>query len=273
MAEIFHYTSIESLALILKSRNIRFTRLDGVDDIREAQVHAGVNFGQYFFVSCWTQKKEESIPQWHMYSKNMQGVRIQMPDYPFRRVNLPEGEWAGIHVAGGMVGPLSLEESLRSGYIIAPLYFDDFFCGPVTYVQDVEAHYAAAIRRNVSNEGSVNLQISGLPKLPRLKSDSWEFQDEYRFHLLALPTPAPESSGESSEPINRGDLVSQAFINNVDPGVRYIDVPLAQQSLDELVITMGPKSTTAERIIVEALTEQYAPNAQIRDSALAGSVR
>ena len=168
---------------------------------------------------------------------------------------------------------LVLQESLGSGYIIAPLYFSDFFCGPITYVQDVESQYAAAIRRNVSESGNVNLQISGLPKLPRLKSDSWEFQDEYRFHLLALPTPGSSSSDDSPESVNRGDLISHAFINNVDPGVRYIDVPLAQQSLDELVITLGPKSTAAERIIVEALVEQYAPNAQIQDSALAGSVR
>ncbi|MCV5372328.1 hypothetical protein OFD18_29525, partial [Escherichia coli] len=73
MSEIFHYTSIASLALILKSNKIRFSRLDGVDDILEAQTHVGINFGQYFFVSCWTKTKEESIPQWHMYGNDMKG--------------------------------------------------------------------------------------------------------------------------------------------------------------------------------------------------------
>lgn len=34
--EIHHYTSIENLALILKNKTIRFTRLDKVDDSEEA---------------------------------------------------------------------------------------------------------------------------------------------------------------------------------------------------------------------------------------------
>ena len=46
--KIYHYTSIESLALILKTQKIRFTRLDRVDDVREAQEHCGINFVNIF---------------------------------------------------------------------------------------------------------------------------------------------------------------------------------------------------------------------------------
>ena len=81
---IFHYTNLDSLALILKTRNIRFTRMDRVDDIREAQNHLGIDFGKYFFVSCWTTDAKESIPQWNMYSDQMRGVRIELPTYPFQ---------------------------------------------------------------------------------------------------------------------------------------------------------------------------------------------
>lgn len=35
---IFHYTSIETLALILKNRTIRFSRLDKVDDPEEYDI-------------------------------------------------------------------------------------------------------------------------------------------------------------------------------------------------------------------------------------------
>jgi hypothetical protein len=35
--KIYHYTSTEALALILKTKKLRFTRLDGVDDLKEAQ--------------------------------------------------------------------------------------------------------------------------------------------------------------------------------------------------------------------------------------------
>lgn len=38
MAKIYHYTSIENLALILKNKSIRFNRLDHVDDKEEANI-------------------------------------------------------------------------------------------------------------------------------------------------------------------------------------------------------------------------------------------
>ncbi len=40
--EIHHYTSIENLALILKNKTIRFTRLDKVDDSEEAATALGL---------------------------------------------------------------------------------------------------------------------------------------------------------------------------------------------------------------------------------------
>jgi len=46
---IHHYTSIDTLALILASGKLRFNRLDRVDDMREAQRHSGIDFGKYFF--------------------------------------------------------------------------------------------------------------------------------------------------------------------------------------------------------------------------------
>ena len=74
---IHHYTNIDVLALILKYRTLRFTRLDQVDDPEESNfVSNGVNLGPYTFVSCWTEIKEESIPMWKMYTKGKWGVRL-----------------------------------------------------------------------------------------------------------------------------------------------------------------------------------------------------
>ncbi len=53
--EIHHYTSIENLALILKNKTIRFTRLDKVDDSEEAGLSCkNIQLSYYTFVSCWT---------------------------------------------------------------------------------------------------------------------------------------------------------------------------------------------------------------------------
>ena len=76
---IHHYTDIDVLALILKNRTLRFTRLDQMDDPEECNfVSNGVNLGQYTFVSCWTEVKEESIPMWKMYIKDKWGIRISL---------------------------------------------------------------------------------------------------------------------------------------------------------------------------------------------------
>jgi hypothetical protein len=61
--KIYHYTNVESLAMILKNKTIRFNRLDKVDDIEEGNAESsGVRFCKYVFVSCWTENPEESIP-------------------------------------------------------------------------------------------------------------------------------------------------------------------------------------------------------------------
>jgi len=78
--EIHHYTSIENLALILKNKTIRFTRLDKVDDSEEAGLSCkNIQLSYYTFVSCWTDSEEESIPLWKMYAgKEMHGIRIEL---------------------------------------------------------------------------------------------------------------------------------------------------------------------------------------------------
>lgn len=193
---IYHYTSIESLALVLKTRKLRFTRLDGVDDVREAQAHAGVNFGKFFFffVSCWTQQSEESIPRWSMYSRDMQGVRLQLPAFPFTNDPLrPKPGWGGIEWQGDLLSPLPFEVLWGPSYFIAPMFLKrEHFAGPVEYVPSVSEVYAHSIHREVHPDGRVNIKIDGLPLLPRRKSVEWSFQKEYRFSLFVLPSlPVP----------------------------------------------------------------------------------
>ena len=77
---IYHYTNIETLALILKNKTIRFNRLDQVDDLEEGQTEcSGIKVGQYLFVSCWTEDPEESIPLWRMYTDKAISGRNPLP--------------------------------------------------------------------------------------------------------------------------------------------------------------------------------------------------
>ena len=91
--KIHHYTNIETLALILKNRTIRFNRLDRVDDLEEGRAEcSGIKLGQYIFVSCWTEEAEESIPLWRMYTEKGTGVRISLTKEMFKTYAYNDGD-------------------------------------------------------------------------------------------------------------------------------------------------------------------------------------
>jgi hypothetical protein len=272
---IYHYTSVDSLALILKTRKLRFTRLDKVDDVREAQRHIGIQFGQYFFVSCWTREPLESIPQWNMYSREMQGVRIDFPEYPFRSVSMKPTRDVGMEVNGDALGPLTFEELLGPQYFVLPLFaHGSHFSGDVQYVEDVEAVYRSSITTTPGSHGRSNLQIASWPALARYKSSDWQFQKEYRFVLTVLPLPKINSYGVTNRNLGQAlESFPNALANNVDPGIDYLDVPLADETLRSLTIRTGPLCPLGSQTCVEALVSSYAPDAKIEKSQLWGAIR
>jgi Protein of unknown function (DUF2971) len=272
---IYHYTSVESLALILKTRKLRFTRLDRVDDVREAQRHIGIQFGQYFFVSCWTKEPLESIPQWNMYSKEMQGVRIDFPQYPFQSVSMKPTRDVGMEITGDALGPLTFEEMLGPEHFVLPLFAQgSHFAGDVQYVEDVEAVYRSSITTTPGSYGRANVQIASLPTLARYKSSDWQFQKEYRFVLTVIPIPKINSDGFTNRNLGQAlDNFPAAFMNNVDPGIEYIDVPLADDAFKSLTIRTGPLCPLGSQVCVQALVSSLAPDAKIEKSQLWGAIR
>lgn len=81
---LYHYTNLDSLALILKNRTIRFSPLNKMDDLQETESSDVHNIGQIIYISSWTKDEEESIPMWNMYTSLVSGVRIKLPEMPFK---------------------------------------------------------------------------------------------------------------------------------------------------------------------------------------------
>lgn len=81
---LYHYTSIETLALILKNRTIRFNSLDKMDDLQEQKTADLQNIGQFCYISSWTDDDTESMPMWNMYASLNLGVRIKLRKNPFK---------------------------------------------------------------------------------------------------------------------------------------------------------------------------------------------
>ena len=74
---LYHYTSIETLALILHNRTFSLNSLDHMDDLQKKEASDIKNIGQFCYVSSWTDDETESIPMLNMYSSLDSGVRIK----------------------------------------------------------------------------------------------------------------------------------------------------------------------------------------------------
>jgi len=266
--EIHHYTSIDNLALILKSKTIRFTRLDKVDDGDEAkQSSNNIKLSHYAFVSCWSDNKEESIPLWKMYAgKDMNGVRITLDSDMFLKYPIESGNYHGINIIGG-TSILPIEKAFTKDYYIVPPFFNSTaFLKKIEYVEEPSENMEDVARLTYlgNNKGEMNLDTK---KIGIYKRKCWSFQCECRFILIIIPNPNHTISSESSV-----NLMTDIY-NGIPPTLTYYDMKLDPSVLSNMKITLSPTCTDAERIIIESLVKEFVPNASINSSALSGLIK
>jgi len=272
---IYHYTDISTLALILDSGRIRFNRLDQVLDLSEARTGKGIPFGKFFFVSCWTQHSDESIPLWRLYTRDMAGIRIGLPAYPFEEIEFePPPEWRFVK-KGSMPSPIPLDEAWTDTHFIVPQFFNKkLFGAAVSYTDDIQTVYERSVTIEQDGEQTL-LSVDRLFDLPRLKTTAWRFENEYRFALFilpAIPIPPGGPSGHEYEKELPNHMLRRLF-GGEGPPQTYFDVRLSQAALDGIEVVLGPCCTAGERVIVESLLEKYTANGCVRSSMLEGTIR
>lgn len=258
---LYHYTSIETLALILKNRNIRFNRLDNVDDLEEASTADLGNLGRYCFVSCWTSDEQEIIPFWGMYTRDMKGVRIKMPSDMFKtyevcpsdkQINFPEEKFSHF----------KSEDIFKKDTLILLPWRN--ILSKVEYTNNEDLIYPTILSLNPDAELGTSLNFGILGKHKRLH---WSFQSEWRFKFNIVPI--------NIEDTKTGDF--RKFENclnnntNLDINCYYLDID--ENKFKEMEIVMGPNTTDAEKIIVESLIKEFNPTAQLYDSILKNKVK
>ena len=267
---IYHYTTLDSLALILKNKTLLFNRLDCVDEIEEGSVvSSGINIGKYVFVSCWTESIEESIPLWKMYAGDKMGVRIGLEKNMFKKYLITNPRIGDKQGVGIIILPLPREELEAADYFVLPsLDVDgDFFYRKVQYVDDVMEKTKKAVIITPDGNGRADTHIS-FGEIGRYKHLRWAFQEETRFVLTILPfNPLLASPDEVST------ISLNSFLQNKTVGFTKYFMHLDDAVLNNIEITLSPNSTEGERIIVESLTQLYAPNATIKASSLGHLVK
>lgn len=268
---LYHYTSIENLALILKNKTIRFSRLDCVDDVEESTVYEDmVPMGKYTFVSCWTDNEEESIPLWNLYTPGMKGVRIKMKssDIFFKYKHKP-----GVYntSAGSLTISnkeletfFTLEEQFNDTYTILFQGIDSKeFIRRVEYSKDYKSRLRSAINYTYdTGKPFLNILTHDVGKF---KNEHWAFQEEIRFSLTIVPT------WRNAE--NNNLNIIEAIQLGIELPFNYYDLKMDDTGFSNMEITLGPHCSYSDEIIIESLLKNLNPTAKINKSKLHGRLR
>lgn len=250
---LYHYTNIDTLALILKNRTIKFSSLVNVDDLDEAKTKDLGDFGKYCFVSCWTEEDEESIPFWHIYTNNMKGVRIKLPSDMFKKYTLNN-----IGSEGSFDSYFTLEEITGHNYMISPNWTD--ILSPIEYTNNTELLYPKILYKT---DYKIKLETE---KIGKYKRNHWSFQKEWRYILKILPISYQEFAN------NEFDKLMDRIYSNLNLDISSYFLNINDEAFSQMEITLGPNTTEGDKIIVESLLNTYNKSAKIHFSNLSKTI-
>lgn len=248
---LYHYTSIQSLALILKNRSIKFNNLLNVDDPEEAETEDLGKAGRHCLVSCWTANKEDVIPMWNLYTPDMKGVRIGMRKYPFKEYVYRKGE---MHFVADTPSYINYDSAYAKTVNILP---KSPLFEKVIYT-DREELLKPKIVTKTENDINVSFENIG-----RCKRKYWSFQQEYRYIIRTAPWSMKELENVKS-PEGNLRLFNRVLDENNTQFCKEIFLDLADDAFANMEILLAPKASEPEFIIVQALLDKYCPNNHIK---------
>lgn len=257
---LYHYTNLETLALILKNRTIRFAPLDKLDDPQEKETSDVPNIGRYFFVSCWTASKTESIPMWNMYASLDKGVRLSLPLLPFlAREDYLRFDSAPVplFVTEDIAGKFDVKVPIPGEAMPAVGLLS---CTKVEYTNKSELLYPRLMERN-RGKHYLDKTIFG-----KYKNLHWQFQKEYRYLVDATDWMTIKTDRPDLEIAERREHMLAGIPLEMPS---YIDISLAPEAFDQIEVTFSPKMSVGNRLLASALLEKY-PEIIVTNSQLTG---
>ncbi len=263
---LYHYTNIETLALILKNKTIRFNRLDQVNDLEEGRSEcSGVKIGQYIFVSCWTEDQEESIPLWRLYTEKGVGVRIGIDKEMFKTYSYNDGDVVnGVLMKGNAKTLLSADMLKMSDIFIVPIFNDNVFYRSVKYVDDIKKALENAVVKNAKGGYNFNLTQWGAYKNKR-----WGFENESRFVLNIYPNTHHISSLKPEF----ASWICHVLDRGIPNSINYYDMDLDDNAMETMDITLCPNMSYGNKLIVESLCKTYLGNVVPHESSLTNLIK
>ncbi len=264
--KIYHYTTIETLALILKHKTIRFNRLDMMEDHCEKTFLMNqYNCSPYTYVSCWSENPVESIPLWNTYAPGGIGIRIALDkdfiDWDKQSIAFSVPSQPSHHKIPSKDSSGTISVTFNPIRIYPPLS-DEICYNHVTYANK-EAY--REYEDKIGMASSTDIDDDMMRKYVGLfRKDKWAFQDESRFVIYAVPYTLTDAVVTHNEFVNLIRL-------NVPNNVSFIDVPIKPEKLKHIEVLLGPNVNEAQTILVKALLKKYAPDSKLTVSALSDS--
>lgn len=249
---LFHYTSFETLRLILKNKNLKFNRIDKVNDRMEHRLFGDDELSHLVFVSCFSTDEMESIPMWDIYGKDKNGLRISFeldePDFVEKLLDR-QGD-TGIPSYEKGEKTYKNDELFRYGKLNAPCLDWSYDVRIQDIIYDIDSR-----ERNPIRIGSGDDQKFNLTAMAAIKRREWQYEHECRM-IATLRT----------------------CRDNVEaPDIDHILVPITFEHIKKLTITFNPwmeDSTKHEiRDCVGSISELRKVDVSFCDSILTGEVK
>lgn len=269
---LYHYTSLEKLALILKNRTIRLNPLDKMDDLQEQKAADIENAGKFIFVSSWTDDSSESIPMWKMYTNPTSGVRIKLRKNPFlwhdtyakdltQKTGIPLSPDSDPN--GKIHTFLDLSELIKNGCISVQAIGGNIL-DQVIYSDDLSLLEPSILSQD---EKGTTLSIGSLGIH---KSSYWAFQKEWRYRMLFINI-------DFNAPLEQMEQLSvlrmMRMIQGVEkPPFRYFDLDIAPDAFADMEIMCSPQMSVGNRVLLDTLVEKFNSSAKVIQSELYGKL-
>jgi len=277
---LHHYTSIDTLSIILKNRTIKLNRLDNSNDPLEFNAQDIDNFGKFIFYSSWTGLQEESIPMWKLYCKGdlKNGVRISLPKYFYKlwhhNYNEPKMynqlSWDDIpsDQSKGVISIMPLGEEIEiikkfNLFLIYELRLNQL---PFKMEYELsEKKLADQYFNHWQDKENININSLNMPsKLGRAKHARWKYEKEFRY-LVEL---------RHNELIPRANIYNEELSavreNFIERAKKYIPkwqelfLHIHDLAFKNMIITLSPLANVGHENIVQGLVKDIESELDIK---------
>lgn len=266
---LYHYTSIDTLLLILKNKTLAFNSLLNVDDLEEANSKDIEQIGKICYVSCWTNDETESIPMWNMYTPNMQGVRIKLKKFPFKKYLYKKGEYffncdVGTFINYNKVYTDDKVNITADSPLLCQVQYTEDENKIYPQIKTIKNEIEYLESGKINNKTTINLSLKEFGKFKR---KNWEFQHEVRYIINMAPYSMKELN-ECKSTEDHKKLIARFEDTKIKAPYTRFFLELSDDALNNMEILLGPKVTEAQEEIVKLIVDRYCPNAIIIKSKL-----